>query len=407
MLAATALVYLLLLPQQLRFEINNIVLPPYRLFLLGSVLYLFGQFLRGRLGGAPDWLVLGACLWIGMALTLSMGAARAVSGGGAQFVDIALAYLFARATIRSAQDLRVLLVLVAPGLLLTGFALLLEALSHQYLVQQTVEQLTGLAGTDFAVGSNIRLGLLRATGPFPHPILAGIFLSSFLALYMQSGLRGWPRMAGIVASLLSFFTVSSATLLTLLAGGILLAYDWLVRRYRQLSWRVFSALAGAGLLLVEIGTSSGAVGLISRFAALNTWSAYYRQLIRPYGGQSVAEHPLVGIGYNSWERPTWMSDSIDNYWLLLAIQYGVLPPLLLIGVAAWAVLILARASLRTAPIDSALLRGVAISLAILVLGTFSVSVWLAAQVWLFMLMGVAVSLGLLAEPNRHLAAPGG
>jgi hypothetical protein len=41
-------------------------------------------------------------------------------------------------------------------------------------------------------------------------------------------------------------------------------------------------------------------------------------------------HPFLGIGLGDWTRPVWMSDSMDNFWLLIAMRYGL---------PAWAMLV--------------------------------------------------------------------
>ena len=58
-------------------------------------------------------------------------------------------------------------------------------------------------------------------------------------------------------------------------------------------------------------------------------SAYNRILIFEYGTAEVARYPMFGVGLGDWLRPIWMSDSIDNFWLLTAMRYG-LPALLLL-----------------------------------------------------------------------------
>jgi hypothetical protein len=60
-------------------------------------------------------------------------------------------------------------------------------------------------------------------------------------------------------------------------------------------------------------------------------SAYNRILIFEYGTAEVARHPIFGIGLGDWERPVWMSDSMDNFWLVTAVRYGVPAFLLLVG----------------------------------------------------------------------------
>jgi len=397
----------LLLPAQFVLDVGGLVLPAYRIFLLGAVFYIGAEFIKGRLRRLPDFLVLGAAVWITVALIITTGVDRAASGAGAQFIDIALSYLFARCAFRELRDLRTFLVLMAPGIMVAGAILMVEAVLGQYFVQQFASSITGRAQTVYASASSVRLGLLRGTGPFPHPILAGLFLSSFLSLYFLSGLRGWPRIAGALGSVLAFFSISSAALLALVVTGVFLTYDWLITKIRNLTWRLFIFFGTLFVFVAEFATNSGTIGLILRFAALNSGSAFYRTLIWRFGTQSVAKHPWFGVGFNEWERLPWMNSSVDNYWLLLAIQYGLLPPVLLLVAVAIAVFGLAVRQSAHHPVDATLMRGLAIAVSVATLAAFSVAIWLSMQVWFFMLLGIAVSLRTAAPrsvlPPRTLA----
>jgi hypothetical protein len=42
-------------------------------------------------------------------------------------------------------------------------------------------------------------------------------------------------------------------------------------------------------------------------------------------------NPIFGIGLGEWIRPVWMSDSMDNFWLLIAVRYGLPAWLMLVG----------------------------------------------------------------------------
>lgn len=395
--------YLLLLPAQFVIEVNGLVLPAYRMFLLGASLYVVAEVAKGRVRQFSDILIFLASIWIAAAIIITMGAERAISSGGAQFIDIALSYFFARCAIRSPQDLRHFLILIAPGLLFVGLVLAAEALLGQYFVQQFASGITGRAQTLFATPDVFRLGMLRGAGPFPHPILAGLFLSSFLALYLTSGLRSWPIVAGASAALLGFFSVSSAALLSLNVTIALLVVDWFVARFVNFSWKLFLAIVALGIFVAQFATGSGAIGLIMRFAALNQGSAFYRRLIWQYGTESISKHPWFGIGYNEWDRLHWMNSSIDNYWLQLAMQFGLVPPTLLLLAVMTSIIGLAKIQVTHAPVDAKLLRGVAIGLTVVTIAAFTVSIWLSMQVWFFMLLGITVSIR--ASTSRRPEAP--
>lgn len=338
----------------------------------------------------PDFLVAGAAAWSTLALFMTTAQVDAFTSSVAQISDTALAYFFARAAFRSLRDLRIFLLLMLPGLAIMGGVLVFESITHNHVLQPLVGQFTGQS-VNTRIGE--RLGFMRARGPFPHPILAGIFFASFLPLYWLSGLRGWPLLIGIAASISSFFTVSSAALLALAAGTGLVVYNWLSERIANLSWRMFFIVGALFAFVLEFGTKAGAFSMLMRFASLNSYSAYNRVLIWRYGTENVQANPWFGIGFADWDRPSWMKGSIDHYWLLQAIQFGVIPPLFIAIACAIAIYVLARRSSYSTPVDGRFERGIAIAMAVFAFGIVSVAIWLSAQAWFFMLLGITVSLG--------------
>lgn len=404
--AAALLGYLLLLPPQFILQLGDLVLPPYRLFLIPAFFFVVARIASGSFRlTMPDMLVAAAAGWIFLALAVTMGPARSINSGGAQFIDIALSYLFARCAFASLRDLRIFLLLMAPALLATGLLMAVESVGQRYYGQTLAGSLVGRPLDTQGLGFDIRLGLMRAPGPFPHPILAGIFLGSFLALFAFSGLRGWPRIAGIAAAICSIFSISSAAFLALAAGLALMVYDRVVERIGNLSWRLFIAGFGIILFVAQFATQSGAIGLLTRFGSINEWSAYYRRLIWRFGSESVVANPLFGIGYADWDRPSWMTSSVDNFWLLLAMQFGLLPAIALLAAAVLAVVQAGRASAAYNVLDRRLMRALAISLGLFALGAFSVSLWLSAQVWFFMLLGIVVTLSSMPALRLPVRTP--
>jgi hypothetical protein len=189
---AAVMFYILLVPQQFSFSVGELFLTPFRFLIIGISPYLFLGALQRQVRILwPDIMIVGALAWIWLASYMTSGSVlTSIEMGGSHLLDIGLAYFLARSTIRTPDDLRRFLVLIAPGVALTGLFIAAEALSRTYIVQPIASALTG---RPMPISYEIRMGLLRGTASFPHPILAGITMASFLPLYFLSGLRSWPR----------------------------------------------------------------------------------------------------------------------------------------------------------------------------------------------------------------------
>jgi hypothetical protein len=106
------------------------------------------------------------------------------------------------------------------------------------------------------------------------------------------------------------------------------------------------------------------------------------------------------VGLYDWDRPEWMPASIDNFWLFLAIHYG-LPAVFLILVVFFSIFL--RLSFRRGLNDRLVAYRTAflISMTALFLAGWTVHFWDAAYVLFLFLMGSGV-LMLEAEPQRRM-----
>ena len=114
---------------------------------------------------------------------------------------------------------------------------------------------------------------------------------------------------------------------------------------------------------------------------------------------------VFGIGFGDWLRPTWMSDSMDNFWLLTAVRYGL--PALLFLAAAIIVLALrqVRANANDAEVNRHRMAWLAITIGIAVSG-ITVHLWNAVFAYFFFLIGSGAWMAYPAQrrSQRRLAA---
>lgn len=400
LLPIAILLYSTLLPQEIRVSVAGQVIYPYRAVTFLLLPWLLTLIVSGRVPFrlADSWMFAGVT-WMVVSFVAFYGLGAGISRGGALAFDVIAPYLLARICIRNFQDVRRLLVIAAPGLFVVGISMMLESVSHRQIVRPIAAAVFGplpyfesgqaaSSAKDFNV---VRLGLLRAAGPFSHPILAGLFMASFLPLFFNSALRKWPYKLGIVASLFAIFSVSSAAFLSFIITGILLGYDWLQNHVRGIGWRLFIFTLSALLLFLQMASENGVMPIIIRYT-LDPATGWFRQLIWKYGTLSMDKHPWFGIGFTDYERLPWMINSIDNHWLLLGVRHGYIAPICFMAASLGAIYHLSHASSTLNNADGKLARGVVFSLVGLVLSGFTTSYFGGTLTWFIMLIGIAYSL---------------
>lgn len=395
------LIYAALLPREVGFSVGGLIFYADRVGYILVLPYLIQKLMAGAIRFVlPDLLVLFVSMWMIISMSANYGIVLGLERGGSLAFDATVGYYLARISFRSLQDMRKVLILIAPGLFLAGFIVMMESVTHRLIVEPAAVQLFGrlnvTLGTDVRTEVNalseIRMGLMRGKGPFAHSIHAGIFLASWLALYAMGGIRGLPRLMGIVAGLFGVFSLSSAALQVLVLSIFLIAYDRIQRSVRELNWSIMVIGGGGLLLLLNTVSNSGAANLVGRYLTFNPATSYFRQLIWQYGTQSVWKHPWTGIGFESYERPVWMyTQSIDAHWLLLAMRFGLPAAVAMFAATVLALFALSRASVNAIPGDQRFYRGIAISLFVMAVAMFTVALWGNLQSLFNILLGGCVA----------------
>jgi hypothetical protein len=393
-------IYSTVVPREIAIHVGENYIYMDRLALLVTLPWVLSQMLRnGFRMVLPDWLVLFTGIWMVTAIAQVHGIERATVTGLSLSFDTLAGYFVARVAFRSLDDIRRTLILCAPAFFFAALTLPIESLSHQLLVRPFFQQIFGqirLSGGSEKlfdiVRADDRFGLLRAYGPWEHPILAGLHLATLPGIYWQSGIRGLPFLMALTAAGLAIFTFSSAAVLGL--GLVLgaLVYDAITRQVKGLSWPVLIYTLVGGLLLTSVVTNSGVVNLLIRFATLDPTTGYFRLAIWQYASESVWAHPVFGIGFEDYSRPSWMvTSSIDAHWLLLAVRYGLPGAIAMFSASVIAIAGLVSAERLANRRDAAFYRGILISFITLVLLAFTVTLQGGILTWFTVLLGGCVA----------------
>ncbi len=395
-LAPAAFVALLAMPLETSIRLGDLRLSPYRILLLLLFVPLVRELLYGgrfRVNWVDRLMVLHvACT--ACALALVHGTERLAKSGGIYMVETLGAYLLARCAIRSADEVfrlaRVYVFIVIALMVVT----IPESLMGQHYARDLARSVLGGSPPD-EMGK--RFGLTRAYGPFDHPILCGLYCAASVSFAMYA-LR--PRRGGFIgrAAALPLLLISTAAAVSsgaFAAAGLQLAFCAWDRLTTALAgrWWILLIVSLAGLGGMSLLSSRSPAQVLMTTLALSRETAYTRMEIFNYGSLEVMRHPWTGIGFNDWQRPDWMPEtgSVDHFWLLTAMRFGLPSMLALAGAVVAMVWSLSRVR-HLSPDDHATRMMAIAALLALALAGMTVHLWNALLSLFFFLIGAAVHL---------------
>jgi hypothetical membrane protein len=324
----------MMLPTAVSVNLGGLRLSVYRVVLIVMFLPMLGQLLSGRKGRMHlfDMLVLAHCAWAVMALIKWGGVAQGIESGGIYVVEFAGAYLLGRLYIRSYEDFAAVARAYVGLVLATLVFTIPEALTGIHILHDGI---SGAVGGPMAPFIEPRMGLERTFGPFDHPILYGVFCASAFSLaYLvvaERRLMNFGGMAKVMGvGLATFMSASGGPYVVLMMQGFVAAWERVLGKV-QGRWAALFTLFGLLYVAIDVFSTKTPFHVFVNYFTFSKQSAYNRILIFEYGTAEVARHPIFGIGLGDWERPVWMSDSMDNFWLVTAVRYGIPAFLLLLG----------------------------------------------------------------------------
>lgn len=313
-----AFIWSLALP--IAVELGGINLPLYRVFLIISIvpslLHIVKSSNRGL--GSADLFLLLNFFWVFVALSVNHPMPSIIESTGSYFLEAVAAFWLGKAAcgnrkefMRVFKHVSIILILIFPFVLfqsLTGKNIILDLFRNIFpILPPSME--------------SQRLGLFRAHASFPHPILFGVFASFALALTALT-FRRLKFFSVPIMGLSTFFSLSTGPLLIFVLQVIFLTWNALLSRMKN-RWWIFLVCFLVTYAVVDVLSNRTPFHVFVDYMTLNSGSAYNRILIWEFGTAEVARHPVFGIGFNDWNNPGWMSDSMDNFWLVLAVRYGL------------------------------------------------------------------------------------
>lgn len=387
------LIYLLGIVIPVKFSLGPLSLNAPRLLLLIVILPLSINLLRGTYGRilAADVLFFLYAAWMPFSLLIN-NPDRALEFGGSEFIEFFGGYLLARAYIRDESTFAALAYTLAFLVIATLPFALYEAVTGHPIILEFIRKLPGIQ-TDNTVQQELRLGFERAQVTFPHPILYGLFASLAFSIFFV-GLKSKISLPlRIFGSLLVFtcvfFSLSSGALLaTILQIGLIL-WAWMLRGV-QARWYILIGILALAYVFIDILSSRTPLYVFMSYATFSPHNAYWRVLIFQYGLENVWAHPIFGLGLHTWARPYWMGSSIDNFWLLVAMRYGIPGFLLLtLGIGVMVVQISFR-NIGKSPFVNDIRRAWLITFCSIAFSLSTVHVWASLYSLIFFFFGAGM-----------------
>lgn len=340
------------------FSIGPLQLNIVRLILMVMAVPLFFQLLSGRFGRMlpVDYFFIAHVAWMSIALSVN-NPDQVVQQAGSVGLEFLGGYLLGRAYIRTRRQFMTFCQMAIWAIVLLLPLWIIETQTGRSLIIDMINRLPGVSS--FAImNTDVRLGLERVQGPFPHPISFGLFCSLMVPIcffaFRQSMSTGKRLLLATLVFLSAFLGLSAGVLMALtLQMGLIIWY--LLLRNVTGRWLILTGLFVLIYIIVDLLSNRDPIRVFITYMTFSPESGYWRLTIFDWGWMNIfgsAENgippaPIFGIGLNDWIRPVWMvSPSVDNFWLLTTMRYGVPGFLFLVIGFFWAVWAVGRKNLE-------------------------------------------------------------
>lgn len=337
---ALILLFLLSLIVLTSFYLAGIRLTPHRLFLVVVVVPLLLQWVTGLCGPmrVADFLVILFSLWVFLSYMVNQGMAQ-IPNAGMTVVETLGPYFLARRCVRDRESFLFFAKAMLAIMVVFSVTVAAEALAGFRLY----EKLLSLIGQGNSIGVERRLGMIRSSGPFEHPILYGVFCASCFSVLYHMPRGKEPRRAGfrfaVFSAIATLFSLSMGAFLNVFIQFGLIAWNAVLHWLKQ-RWWLLLFLAIFAYVFVDVLSNRTPFEVFISYATFDYGNAYMRVVIFIEGMTNVRSNPVFGFGVCCWVRPAWMWSipSVDNYWLLVAMRHGI--PAFFLILAAWLAIII-------------------------------------------------------------------
>ena len=403
-LPLAVILYFLMIALPIQFNLGPIFMTGVRAVLLVTTIPITIRLFSGQLGRVlpTDVLLLLYSAW--SIATLSINSpSYAASYGGSYVLEVYGSYLLARNYIRTPEQFRAMCRGLFAVLIFTLPFAIYETQTGRALIPIFISKFPGIYswGDFYNLLAGHRLGLERSQVIFSHPIHYGLFCASLISLALVaskdivSPVRRY--FLGVLVCMGVICSVSSGALLPVGLQIGLMIWAWLFNRIHS-RWIILCGIFAVCYVIVGAISNRTPITVFISYASLSTETAYARINIFEWGMNNVWKHPYIGIGMNEWERPEWKDASVDNFWLLETMRYGIPGFILLLGAYLAVVWAAMRRSFGEGGVIWNFRRAWVFMQIGMILTLCTVDVWVTALSYVFFLLGTGVWF-LTAQPD--------
>ncbi len=302
-------------------------LSAYRIILLAAILPAIVNWMSDRniKVCTTDILMLLLGVTGAISLIVADGFGNSIESSVIFFVETCGPYFIARSYIRTPEHFEKFSKLLYYSVLFFLPFAIIENLTDRTLILETL-------GKIFPVWKNVwdfkRLGLERAQVVFEHPILFGVYCACAfcLCIHVYNYGRGFFRtvFTSSLAFLAAFASLSSGALTMMAAQLFLTLWDRILKPVPR-RWFLFAILCVMAYVAIDILSNRTPIQVFVHYLTFSSHNSYTRILIFESGMEALQLRPWFGYGLTNelvmkW---SWLTTSIDNFFLLMAVRHGV------------------------------------------------------------------------------------
>ncbi|WP_299875354.1 O-antigen ligase [uncultured Cocleimonas sp.] len=391
-LLAILFVISIFIPVEFHILAGSLRLEAYRLVLAVVLIYGFiniNQILKQA--NLVDILLFFFVILATASLIYNHGLKDGIESAGILIIEILGSFYLARLFITTPKSYYEINMWFATILAILLVFSLYEAFAKHRILHEWAKVITGNDSLDYRLYTHyyIRMGIMRTTNLFAHPILygtIGAIFFPFIVLLVAYKFKLGNAIKAVAIFIGMVTTLSSAPLLSVAfqAMTAVLTRFW---HGGKRFWFGFGFIALSGMILINALSNRGFFAILISYLTFNPVTGYYRLLQWEYTMDDIKEHPLFGIGLHDWTRPEWMNNSIDSFWLLMTLQHGIIASFILLFLCLYAVFHMLNRLHKFHPATRWMIRSWILAFMSLILIGFTVDYFGKIQPLFFFILG--------------------